>query len=96
MSLLAGYLKEHMPLFELREPEGTFLAWIDYRKTGMTETQIVKFFLEEAKVSVYEGSHFGEDGLGFIRLNAAVPKRVLEEILDRTGNAYSLRFRGKE
>ena len=96
MSLLAGYLKEHMPLFELREPEGTFLAWIDYRKTGMTETQIVKFFLEEAKVSVYEGSHFGEAGLGFIRLNAAVPKRVLEEILDRTGNAYSLRFRGKE
>lgn len=96
LSRLSVYLKEYMPLFELREPEGTFLAWIDYRKTGMTEAQILKFFLEEAKVSVYEGSHFGKAGQGFIRLNAAVPKRVLEEILDRIRNAYFLNISSAE
>ena len=79
-----------MPLFELTEPEGTFLAWIDYRKTGLTEEQILQLFLEKAKVSVYGGSHFGEAGRGYIRLNAAVPKCVLEEILNRIEKAYFL------
>ena len=90
MRYLTGYLKENMPLFELTEPEGTFLAWIDYRKTGLTEEQILQLFLEKAKVSVYGGSHFGESGRGYIRLNAAVPKCVLEEILNRIEKAYFL------
>ncbi len=85
---LAGYLKEKMPLFELRAPEGTFLAWISYEKTGLKEEEICSFFLKEAKVSVYEGSHFGEQGRGFIRFNAAVPRGVLKEILDRIERAY--------
>ncbi|MDR1772265.1 MAG: PatB family C-S lyase [Hungatella sp.] len=90
---LAGYLKEKMPLFELKAPEGTFLAWISYEKTGLKEEEICNFFLKEAKVSVYEGSHFGVQGRGYIRFNAAVSRRVLEEILDRIERAYCKVFK---
>ena len=41
------------------------------------------WFLNEANVSVYMGGVFGEDGKGYIRLNIASPRVMLEEAYDR-------------
>lgn len=83
------YFAEHFPEFEIFERQGTYLLWISYEKLGITEEELEKWFLEKANVSVYMGSVFGEAGRGFIRLNIASPRAMLQEAYDRMANVYS-------
>ena len=69
--------------FHIFPREGTYLLWIDYKKTGLTEQKLEEWFLKKANVSVYMGSVFGEAGRGYIRLNLASPRKVLEEAYNR-------------
>jgi cysteine-S-conjugate beta-lyase len=69
--------------------EGTYLAWIDVRGTGIDEP--VRFF-EEAGVGVQDGREF--DGPGFVRLNFGCPRSVLLEGLGRMRRALEDRVNG--
>ena len=73
---------ESTPKIDLIEPEGTYLLWLDCRKTGLDGRQLQKFFLEEADVWLHDGSVFGKGGEGFMRMNVACPEKVLTEVLD--------------
>ena len=77
------FFAEHFPEFHIYPREGTYLLWIDYEKTGLNEKQLEEWFLEKANVSVYMGSVFGEAGNGYIRLNIASPRPMLEEAYNR-------------
>ena len=77
------FFAKHFPEFHVYPREGTYLLWIDYQKTGLTEQKLEEWFLKKANVSVYMGSVFGEDGRGCIRLNLASPRKVLDEAYNR-------------
>lgn len=62
--------------------EATYLAWIDTRNTGITEPG--KFF-EKAGVGLIDGKYFMGDG--FLRLNFACTRSLLEKALDRMESA---------
>lgn len=63
-------------------PEGTYLAWLDFRKTKAFESP-QQYLLSEARVALSPGSDFGTPGIGWARLNFATTAAVLNEILDR-------------
>lgn len=63
-------------------PEGTYLAWLDFRKTKAFESP-QQYLLSEARVALSPGSDFGTPGIGWARLNFATTAAVLSEILDR-------------
>ena len=71
-------------------PESTYLAWMGCRhldvQTGLTPHQ---HFLEHAKVGLADGQEFGETGQGHVRLNFATSEEILEDILDRLGDALT-------
>lgn len=73
----------HMPVIDFQVPEGTYLAWFRLSKTGFTHQENVRKLIEEAGVCIEGGEQFVENGEGFIRLNAACPRAVLTEALDR-------------
>lgn len=83
-----SFFSENMPEFHIYPREGTYLLWIDYRALGCTEEELDKWFIEEARVSVYMGTVFQEEGRGFIRLNIAFPRKLLEEAYRRMEEAY--------
>ena len=83
-----SYFAEHFPKLHIMPREGTYLLWIDYRETGMSEEELEQWFLQEANVSVYMGSVFGEAGRGYIRLNLASPRSLLEEAYERMRGAW--------
>ena len=62
--------------------EATYLAWIDAR--GLQTEKPAELF-EHAGVGLYDGALFGTPG--FLRLNFACPRALLEEALDRMRNA---------
>ncbi len=79
---LTAYTQEHFPNVALTHPEGTYLSWLDWRAVRLPETPF-KFFLEQAKVALFDGTPFGPGGAGFTRLNFACPRPVLAAALER-------------
>lgn len=77
------YFQSRLPQFRILPREGTYLLWIDYQSTGLNAQQMEEWFLQEAKVAVYMGSVFGPEGDGYIRLNLAAPRSVLQQAYDR-------------
>lgn len=67
-----------MPGLELEPLEATYLAWIDARALGMPDVQGA---LEAHGVGLSSGEQY--DQPGFVRLNFACPRSMLEEGLDR-------------
>ena len=76
-----------------RRPEGTYLAWLDFRALGMDAGELWSFMLHEAKVATDNGAMFGtgDEGVGFQRLNFACPRAQLEAAMGRIYSALSRR-----
>lgn len=80
---IVGFLKERIPKIKLAQPEATYLMWLDCRELGMSQEDLKKFFFEKAKLGLNDGATFGQEGIGFMRMNIACPKATLEEALNR-------------
>ncbi|MAE95608.1 MAG: aminotransferase [Deltaproteobacteria bacterium] len=90
---LGSFLAEHMPEIRYAAPEATYLAWLDCRALGLDEAPH-RFFFEEARVAVSPGPEFGPGGEGFVRLNFATSRPILQEILERMAAALARRRPG--
>jgi cystathionine beta-lyase len=68
-----------------RAPEGTYLAWLDCRGLDLPgePASAADFFREHAGVALTNGGLCGEAGYGFVRLNAAMPRPILEQAIGR-------------
>jgi len=78
---LASFVENELPGCKMALPEGTFLAWIDCRETGLENPQ--QFFLDHARVALNPGDWFGPSGAGFVRLNFGCPQDLLTQALNR-------------
>lgn len=84
--LLRDYVARELPGIEMVVPEGTYLAWLDCRAAGIPGRPGA-FFLEAARVALNEGEAFGPGGEGFVRLNFACTRALLQEALERMKGA---------
>ena len=71
-----------MPEVKIWKPEATFLMWIDFSAWQMTQNELKQFLIHEAGVGLNDGTSFGEDGVGFMRLNVATSRSVLVRALE--------------
>ena len=71
-----------MPGLHIWHAEATYLSWIDTR--GLRADDAVQFF-NDAGVGLYDGALFGAPG--FLRLNFACPRPLLEKALARMSRA---------
>ena len=79
---LFDYVKAHLPQVQMVRPEGTYLAWLDCRNTGI-QGNPYEFFLKKARVAFNDGVTFGKGGEGHVRLNFACTREVLTQALER-------------
>jgi cystathionine beta-lyase len=86
MSLIKEFLQTHIPKIKLVEPEGTYLAWLDCQDLGLSAQELDKLITEKCKLWLSNGRSFGKGGEGFFRMNAACPRSVLSEALQRLKN----------
>lgn len=85
------FLKERAPMVKPVESQGTYLLWIDCTALGLDIAGIKKLMFQEAKVAFSEGSVFGEEGVGYVRINCACPRSILQEALERFSEALASR-----
>ena len=55
--------------------------WLDCRDLGMDDAALNRFFIEKAKLGLNAGNSFGRQLSGYMRLNVACPRSVLEQAM---------------
>ena len=80
---------ERLPGVTSVKLDATYLSWLDFSGTGMSEAEVVRRFEKEARVVCNHGSSFGPGGGGFMRLNFACSRAMLEEGMDRITAAFA-------
>lgn len=88
IAFLDKYLKENMPKISFIRPQASYLVFLDARELGMPQERLVEFFLKEAKVAMNDGTMFGQEGTGFMRMNLGCPRATLLQALEQIKAAY--------
>lgn len=83
-----SFVEEHLPGVKTTCPDATYLLWLDCRATGI-EGNPQEFFLTHAQVAVNDGSYFGEQGHGFVRLNFGCSRATLATGLEQMRQALA-------
>ncbi len=78
----ASAIAECLPAVRHRMPDATYLAWLDARGLAF-DCPPAEHFLDAGKVAFTDGAAFGEAGEGFVRVNLATSRAILEQIVDR-------------
>ena len=89
LDFLKEYIGNKISSIKVIDPEGTYLIWLDCRDLGMDNDTLSNFMKKEAKVGLEDGFIFGESGSGFMRMNIACPRSLLNEALKRIENAVN-------
>ena len=84
--LLATLLAEQLPDVGYRVPDGTFLAWLDFRGLGLGDDPAA-VLRERARVALHPGPGFGAGGRGHARLNFGTSPDIVREAVGRIAAA---------
>ncbi len=84
---IRSYCEEHIPQIKPNVPDATYLMWLDCRELGMDNETLRKFMIEKAKLGLNEGYTFGRSLTGYMRLNVACPRSVLEQAMKQLEEA---------
>jgi cystathionine beta-lyase len=86
---LCSFFAEKLPQLKVMPLEGTYLAWVDIRATGMSSDELADRLYNEAGVWVSSGAMYSPTwGEGFIRINMACPRSQLMEGLERIEKTF--------
>jgi len=79
----ADFVAEHLPALSVIPGQATYLAWVDC--TGLTDdgTRFADFLRAQTGLIVNPGQMYGENTKGFIRVNLACPRALVEDGLTR-------------
>ena len=87
MNYLIEFFENNLPEINVIHPEGTYLVWLDFRRLNLRADELSDLMVNQAKVALDDGYWFGEQGIGFERINIACPRSLLKDGLQRIKNA---------
>ena len=87
IAYVKNYVEQNLPGVRMTEHEGTYLVWLDFSGTGLSETELEDLIVNRAKLWLDGGTMFGECGKGFQRINVACPRSILKEAMKRLEGA---------
>ncbi|KEI87247.1 putative C-S lyase [Clostridium botulinum] len=81
------YFDENISKIKPNVPDATYLVWLDCRELGMSNEELRDFMIHKVGLGLNEGCSFGRSLSGYMRLNAACPRSVLERALKQLKEA---------
>ncbi|MFQ0833219.1 MalY/PatB family protein [Citrobacter gillenii] len=84
---VAHELNAAFPELNWQIPQSTYLAWIDLRPLNIDDHALQDVLIHQQKVAIMPGYTYGEEGRGFVRLNAGCPRAKLEKGVNGLINA---------
>ena len=77
------FIEENIPGISAVKADATYLIWLDCRSLSCGSEKLGEFIRSETGLYITPGAEYGAPGEGFLRLNAACPKSVLDDGLNR-------------
>ena len=84
---VVDYCEKHIPRIKTYAPDATYLMWLDCRRLGLDDQALREFMIHKAGLGLNEGYYFGRSLSGFMRLNAACPRSVLQKAMEQLEDA---------
>lgn len=84
---LTRFINEEIPQVKINTIQGTYLAWLDFRSLNLKQTELVAFLVFIAGLGLDNGTKYGSEGEGFMRLNFACSRSLLKEALQKLKDA---------
>jgi cystathionine beta-lyase len=94
LDYLTGFLAERLPEIKVIIPDATYLVWMDCTAISADPSELKKLMYEEARVAFSDGSVFGKQNAGYLRVNIACPRAILMEAMNRFESAVQTRKKG--
>ncbi|HDS6997603.1 TPA: bifunctional maltose regulon transcriptional repressor/cystathionine beta-lyase MalY [Escherichia coli] len=79
LTYIADKMNAAFPELNWQIPQSTYLAWLDLRPLNIDDNALQKALIEQEKIAIMPGYTYGEEGRGFVRLNAGCPHSKLEK-----------------
>lgn len=83
----ARFLARELPAVRMHRPQASFAVWLDFNVLGLPQPELMRLLVERARLALSEGSTFGAEGAGFMRMNIGVPRSILDLGLHRLREA---------
>lgn len=77
------YLKKNIPELSCEIPDGSYFAWINFSKLGISSNEFQKYLIDIGETAIMPGNTYGEEGEYFIRLNVACSIQKVQDGLSR-------------
>ncbi len=78
-----------LPGVSVMEMQSTYLTWVDFTGTGLSDANLLKRLVTDAKVAPSPGTQFGSGGSGHLRFNVALPRPTLMKAIARIEAAFA-------
>ncbi|AMR20997.1 MalY/PatB family protein [Lactiplantibacillus plantarum] len=78
---LSTFLKSQLPEIRFKQPEATYLAWMDVSQLGLTAEKLQDKLVNTCRVGIMSGTTYGDSH--YLRMNIACPISKLQEGLKR-------------
>ncbi|MDR1379841.1 MAG: pyridoxal phosphate-dependent aminotransferase [Synergistaceae bacterium] len=85
---VTSFLESRLPQVGVYVPESTYLMWLDFSAYELEQKALMKKLKEEARVALNDGTTFGDEGKGHVRLNIGTPRSLLQEGLEKIAAAF--------
>lgn len=79
MDFVVNFLKKNIPQITTKKLEGTYLMWLNCKNLNLRDEELDNLFINKANIALDSGHWFGIEGSGYMRLNIACPRKILEE-----------------
>lgn len=89
IAMVEEYLEKNIPQIKVVRPQASFLLWLDCRGLDMSQPALVDLFVKKAHLALNDGTMFGKEGEGFMRLNIGSPRKVILEALSHLSEAVN-------
>ncbi|MEJ8306333.1 MalY/PatB family protein [Saccharibacillus sacchari] len=83
MEYVQAQIEQHLPELSVRLPEATYLLWIDFRGLNLDAKELMQFLLHKAGIALNDGTMFGAEAAGFMRMNVACSRIVIEQAMEQ-------------
>lgn len=78
---LEEFCRKELPQIKPLRPQASFLVWLDCRELGQGHDELVSLFIDKAGLALNDGEIFNPGGQGFMRMNVALPRKLLKTAL---------------
>ncbi|EKY14694.1 MalY/PatB family protein [Capnocytophaga sp. oral taxon 324] len=86
---VVSYIKENIPQLKVIIPQASYLVFIDFSALQLNQKDIVALCTNRAHLALNDGSIYGEEGNGYMRINLACPRSVVRQALAQLKDAIT-------